>query len=397
MKICGIICEYNPFHNGHAYLIERAKRESGCDAVVCVMSGNFTQRGEIALFDKYTRAKHAVCAGADAVLELPTVFAVSPAELFAKGAVKMLAALPAFDVLAFGSENDDRAMFEAGARETEAESAEQKAALRESLRAGASLTRARTEALERTGRADLADFLREPNNILGTEYKKALNCFRSRTDILPIRRTGAAHTDTEPGGTFSSAAAIRAAVRGGRAHEIEGSVPPFVFGDLQNFTDDSLYKKFAHFSALTAGAEVLANIVDCTEGLENRIKACAKETGDFDSLIAAATTKRYISSRIRRILAAAVLGISENLVRTALQAPLYLKLLALRESRAEELLRELSRGDFPLLARRSDALALSGTAKESYAKDLLADDVYRLCAKKPLREQLLPLVHNTEQ
>ena len=397
MKICGIICEYNPFHNGHAYLIERAKRESGCDAVVCVMSGNFTQRGEPALLDKYTRARHAVWAGADAVLELPAAFAVSPAELFAKGAVKILSAIPAFGTLAFGCEKDDKGLFIAAAGKTADESPEQKAALRESLRAGASLTKARTEALAQTGRGDLAQFLLEPNNILGCEYTKALRRSGSRAEILPVRRRGAAHADAEPKENFSSATAIRAAVRGGRAQEIAGSVPPFVFSDLQNFTDDSRYKEFAHFSALTADAETLASIVDCTEGLENRIKSCAKEADGFDGLIAAATTRRYISSRIRRILAAAVLGISEKLVRSALQSPLYLKLLALRESRAEELLRELSRSDFPLLARRNDALALGGAAKEAYAKDLLADEVYRLCSKLPLRERLLPLVQDIKQ
>ena len=104
MRICGIICEYNPFHNGHAYLLNEARKQSGCDAVVCIMSGCFTQRGEMAVLDKYTRAAHAVLAGADAVVELPVPFACAPAELFAKGAIKLLASLPDFCVLAFGSD-----------------------------------------------------------------------------------------------------------------------------------------------------------------------------------------------------------------------------------------------------------------------------------------------------
>lgn len=392
MKICGIICEYNPFHNGHAYLIEQAKRSSGCDLVVCVMSGNFTQRGEIALLDKYARAKHAIFAGADAVLELPTIFAISPAEIFAKGAVKILSSLPAFDTLAFGCETEDRQLFIEAARETEAESAERKNVLREQLRAGASLPKARTEALVKTGREDLAGFLRKPNNILGTEYQKALDYFNCRADILPIRRIGAAHADTEPGGKFSSASAIRAAMRTGQAQTVAESVPPFVREDIRDFTEDTLYKKIAHFSALTSSAEKLAKIVDCTEGLENRIKSCAKTATGCDELITKATTKRYISSRIRRILAAAVLEICGDLVRDALQAPLYLKLLAIKKSCADALLPEFSKGTFPLLARRNDINALRGTALEAYQKDLLADDVYRLCSQKTMREQLLPLV-----
>ena len=102
MKICGIVCEFNPLHNGHAYLLAQARARSGCDALVCVMSGNFTQRGEPACMEKYTRAEHAILAGADAVIELPAAFACAPAELFARGAIRLLAALPGFGCLAFG-------------------------------------------------------------------------------------------------------------------------------------------------------------------------------------------------------------------------------------------------------------------------------------------------------
>ena len=147
MKICGIICEYNPFHNGHAYLLSEAKKQSGADALLCIMSGNFTQRGEMAGLDKFTRAKHAVLAGADAVIELPAVFAISPAEIFAKGAVKLLASCPSFDTLAFGCEDGDRISFLQTAKATADESRELKAAIRANLKAGMSLTKARHEAI----------------------------------------------------------------------------------------------------------------------------------------------------------------------------------------------------------------------------------------------------------
>ena len=108
MEICGIICEFNPFHNGHKYLLERAREITLCDYLICVMSGNFTQRGEICVLDKYTRAKHAILGGADCVLELPAAFSVAPAEIFARGAVKLLAAVPHLNSIAFGSENADK-------------------------------------------------------------------------------------------------------------------------------------------------------------------------------------------------------------------------------------------------------------------------------------------------
>ena len=140
MKICGIICEYNPFHNGHAYLIDQAKKLSECDSIVCIMSGCFTQRGELAFLDRYTRAKHAILAGADAVIELPTIFAAAPAEVFAKGAVKILSSIPDFSTLAFGCENADKEAFLTAAKNSTSETAPFKNVLRQYLKIGSSLT-----------------------------------------------------------------------------------------------------------------------------------------------------------------------------------------------------------------------------------------------------------------
>ena len=392
MKICGIICEYNPFHNGHAYLLEKAKRESGCDAVICVMSGNFTQRGEPALLDKFTRARHAVLAGADAVLELPTAFAISPAEIFAKGAVKILNALPSFDALTFGSENADAQFFRDAAKQTSEESREFKAAMRARLKAGVSFTKARTEALAETGREDIARFLRSPNNILGVEYQRALLAFGSGAKIIPVLRTGAEHADTQMRKNFSSASAIRDAVREGKFRAVKRNVPPFVFEELRNASDGTAYQRFAHLTALTKSADSFKNILDCTEGLENRIKAFAKGAADYNELIEKVTTKRYISSRIRRILAAAVLDINEDLVRKGLRAPLYLKILALKKSRADEMLAEFGQAAFPLIARKNDLAQLSKPAAEIYAKDILASDFYRICSGGSAEINRLPFV-----
>ena len=373
MKICGIICEYNPFHNGHAYLLEKAKRESGCDAVICVMSGNFTQRGEPALFDKYTRARHAVLAGADAVLELPTPFAVSPAEIF-------------------GGENDGPQFFLDAAKQTSEESREFKTALRAKLKEGISFTKARNEALAETGKEQIARSLRSPNNILGVEYQRALLAFGSDAKIIPVLRTGAEHTDTQMRKNFSSASAIRQAVRDGKLRPIKQNVPPFVYKDIRERNSAENFQRFAHLTALTKSAEYFKNIIDCTEGLENRIKAFAKGAADYGELIGKVTTKRYISSRIRRILASAVLDITADLVRKGLRAPLYLKILALKKSRAEDMLAALAQADFPLIVRKNDLSRLSKTAAEVYAKDLLASDVYRICTGKTAERQRLPLV-----
>ena len=384
MKICGIICEYNPLHNGHVYLIGKARELSGCDAVICMMSGNFTQRGEPAVLDKYARAGHAILAGADAVIELPTVFALSPAELFAHGAVRLLNAIPGFDTLAFGCEEPDRERFLAAAKTTSEESRGFRRALRLRLKAGISLTRARTEALVETGAGDTAALLQSPNNILGVEYQKALFSCGSLAQILPVKRTGANYSDEELYKNFSSATAIRAAVAEGKERAVRKNVPDFVADDLfSSATDGAVFKKLAVYAALTQSAEQLRRVLDCSEGLENRIKALAKDNPDYDILINKATTKRYISSRIRRILAAATLGISAELVRKALRAPLYLKVLAVKNARADDVLGAFGRAAFPAIARKGDLSALSGTAKEVYENDLLAADIYGLVSGKP--------------
>ena len=146
MKICAIICEYNPFHNGHLYQLMEAKRQSGADAILCIMSGNFVQRGEAATMDKFTRAKHAVLAGADAVIELPTVFACSNAELFAKGALSILSSIPAVSTLCFGAETADKAAFLLAARYLNNEPKEVSEKIKELISTGVSYAKARANA-----------------------------------------------------------------------------------------------------------------------------------------------------------------------------------------------------------------------------------------------------------
>ncbi len=384
MKICGIICEYNPFHNGHAYLLERAKKESGCDALVCVMSGNFTQRGEPAFLGKYTRARHAVLAGADAVIELPAVFACAPAEIFAKGAVKTLAALPGFSSLAFGCESGDAESFRRAARALSDESAEMKSSIREKLKKGLSLIRARAEAAAETDKLS-APLLSSPNNVLGVEYQKALFCHAENAEILPVLRTGGGHADSELAKNYSSATAIRAGAREGKLRAVKKNVPSFVFEDLKSAPPSDAYKDIAVYAALSRPAEEMKKILDCTEGLENRIKAIARGVSGYDELVAKVTTKRYISSRVRRILAAAVLGIDEELVRRSLKNKLYLNVLAANKSRAEELLPVFAHSDFPALLRRSDERNLSPRARECYDVDLFAEDVYAFVTRTPSR------------
>ncbi|MDE5666783.1 MAG: nucleotidyltransferase family protein, partial [Clostridia bacterium] len=269
MKICAIICEFNPFHNGHKYILDKARELSGCDALICIMSGSFTQRGDICIADKYTRARHAVDGGADCVLELPTAFSVAPAEIFAKGAVKILSSVPEIDTLAFGCESGFEADFLSAAKILSDESGKFKEALNKSLDAGESYAKSYAAAFEVAGGAE--GFLSTPNNILGVEYAKAVLGSKKNIRLLPVRRVGAGFNDGEIKQNFSSATAIRKNLS---SPLVKGNVPDFVAGDLTDFSvENGRFEDYLRLILSRTSAEALKPIYGCGDGLENALKS----------------------------------------------------------------------------------------------------------------------------
>ena len=254
------------------------------------------------------------------------------------------------------------------------------------------MTKARSQALAETGKTDTAGILSSPNDILAIEYIKAMSAFECRADILPIQRLGAGYSDEKMLKNFSSATAIRSALSQKKERAIKKNVPDFVFQDLKNAVDGFVFKKIALCAALKMPAEQMKKLTDCSEGLENRIKAFARNTTDYDEFVSKVTTKRYISSRIRRILVSAVLEMEEELVRKALRSPLYLKILAAKKDSSDKILPALRNSAFPLLTRRSDLALMGKPASEVYAKDELASDIFRLAAGLPNRESQLQLI-----
>ena len=373
MKICAIICEYNPFHNGHAYLLSEAKRQTGADFLVCVMSGNFVQRGEAAILNKYERARHAVLSGADAVVELPVVFSTSNAELFAKGGVKIARALGA-DFLSFGVESGKEDDFLQAAKTLIHEPKEISDKIKEYLNDGESYAKAREKAW---GNRFPNGFLLTPNNILGVEYAKAIVENGYPVKLFPIPRIGVEHNANDPQGHFASAKTIREAVGRGEKDTVKPYLPPYVFQTLENDPQTAL--KFAERLALiTRSKEEIKRVLDCTEGLENAVK---KQATDFSQDVCAAlTSKRYTASRIKRILLQNLLKIDERFIRACLQAPLYLRLLSIRKEK-EELLSVLSKNE-TTICRAGDQNSLSGIAKECFEKDLYADEVYAVITEQ---------------
>jgi len=325
MKICAIICEFNPFHNGHKYILEQAREKSGCDFLVCVMSGQFTQRGEICRNDKFDRARHAVFCGADAVVELPTPFAVAPAEIFARGAMKVIERLKGEITIAFGCESGNKEDFLRAAEILKNESLTFKKALDGGLCAGQSFIKSYERAFEACG--GKSGFISSPNNILGIEYAKV-----AVGDILPIIRIGESYLSGEVGGRYPSARAIR---ENAESELIKIGMTERSYKDFVAAKD--LRKRFDQYAAdrlFDTDKETLKRTYGCSEGLENRIKKFA-DGRSVDEICAAAAGKRYTEARIRRIVACSALNLYADECAEFLKCELPVRVLAVKKDSAD--------------------------------------------------------------
>lgn len=343
MRIAGIIAEYNPFHNGHAWHIART-REAGCDAVIVCMDGHFTQRGEPAVLSKWDRARMALSCGADVVFELPTLFAVRTADAFARGGVDILSGL-GVDVLSFGSEIADMDLLQtiAALRGDEPEGVS--AAIARKLEAGMSHARAWGEAVgEYLGVP--AETLNRPNAVLAVEYLRALKDSVSPVRPLAIPRQGDYHDEAL--GAFASASAIRAAFARGEGAGALAAIPeaarPWARPDALHPMDDMLLYRLRRMKP-----EALAALPDVGEGLEYRLHRLCREAPGREALLDELKCKRYTRARLSRILTHGLIGID----RAALEAvpgPTYARLIGMRRD-AAPLLRELkARATLPIVS-----------------------------------------------
>lgn len=373
MKICGVICEYNPFHLGHEYQLREAKKRSGADAVVCVMSGCFTQRGEAAILPPALRAKHAVLCGADAVIALPVVFSAASAEIFARGAIRLLCSLPGFDCLSFGAEHADGDFYAAAEILNDERAYIEKT--KEFLSRGFSFAAARAESLKGTAAFPL---LSSPNDILGLEYARALlkENRKKNVTLLPVRRLGDYKKQTlatNGAAEYSSASSIRLAMEKGDFAALSSELPACVSADIQSagIAAENL-KTAERIAVLKTRKNELALTADISEGLENALKRAARQPED---IVTQLTSKRYTASRINRILLQNLLDIRKDLLADCLSAPLYVQPLAIGKER-KDLLSVLSEGEFPCVMRYADEQKLTGTTRRCFQADKLAENIY---------------------
>lgn len=339
-NIVGVIAEYNPFHNGHKYLIEEAKKKANAEFAVSVMSGNFTQRGETSIVDKFEKAKMAVNNGVDLVIELPTVYSVSSAENFAEGGVRILENLGIITHIAFGIEEESLTELNSIAEILENEPEEFKIILQEELKIGSSFPTARRNAIVKyTGKEEYGEIIRKPNNILAIEYLKALIKMKSKIIPIGIKRKNVDYNDENIVENFASSSKIRELVKNYYENDIEKCVPKTSFEilkeniengdivlDLNEFSDMILYK------LRTMRNEDIKNIPDVNEGLENVIKEASNTTNNLEDLIEKCKSKRYTRTRIQRILVCALLGITKEIQETSKKEKPYTRILAVSEN-----------------------------------------------------------------
>ena len=379
MSVAGIICEFDPLHTGHAYLMEQARR-AGAEAVVCAMSGSFTQRGGFAVADKLARAEMAVRCGADLVLELPTVWAMSTAERFAQGGVDILTRTGVVTELVFGSECGDLAGLHRAADCLE--SPDFTASLASLPEDGRTFAARRQAALAALLGAEEAALLASPNNTLAVEYLRAIRRLGSPLAARTVRRTGVQHGEEASGG-FASASYLRQLLAAGESDRAAAYMPPAAAEILRRelaagrITDGTLCKRAILSRLRTMTAEDWRRFDGGGEGLGNRLYQASRTGSTLEAVLAAAKTKRYPMARLRRMVLAAWLDLPAPPER----AP-YLRVLAANDT-GRRLLRQMRDAGAPVLTKPADVSLLGAEAETLFAVESRCTDLYVLARPEP--------------
>lgn len=380
MKVVGLVTEYNPFHNGHLHHLNASKQTTNATHSIAVMSGHFLQRGEPALLDKWTRAKNAVSAGVDLVIELPTLFSCSSAEYFSFGAVSLLKDLNIVDALCFGSEDGNISQIQTIANLLAADDSTLLNHLENELAKGISFPKARANAIEET-LGETVDF--KPNNILGIEYLKAINVLNSPFEPFTIQRVQADYMSTTLEGSIASATGIRVELNDTRQPTtIKAFVPPSTFESIKSFKEDLIYPQalgdLLLYKIRTTSETDLRNIHDVTEGLESRIKKVAERVDSYEALVKGIETKRYTRTRIQRVLIKILLNIYKETLGTCGDTkPLYARILAFNE-KGQQLIKRIKKESDITLITNVNKTRLSPKEQTMLNFDINATNVYNL-------------------
>jgi len=391
-NVLGIIAEYNPFHNGHLYQLNSSKSITNSDYSIAVISGNFTQRGDVAIVDKWTRAQMAIENGIDLVIELPTVYAVSSAENFASGAVKILDSLGIVNFLSFGSECNDISILSQITDVLVDEPSEYKALLSHELDKGVSFPKARERALMMylNDVRRFASVLSSPNNILGIEYLKALKRQKSLMQPITIQRKDSKYNDdTIPTDSqFASATALRKLCATHHSDILQRFMPETSYNILSNAMENgNIVKSLSDFDKLIIytlrkmSTDEIANLPDVSEGLEFAIKSAVNQCNTVSELLSIINTKRYTQTRLQRIFLYAILCITKKDMQLSKITKPYIRVLGFND-KGRELISEISKRNKKLTMISSVKKFMDNNPnknlKQLLEKDIWATNVYTL-------------------
>ncbi len=378
MSTSGVVAEYNPFHSGHKYQLDKTKEKTGLP-VIAVMSGNFVQRGECALFDKSVRTRAALMNGADIVFELPLPWALSSAEKFASGAVYLLNSTGVCDFMSFGSESGSikNIITASNALLNIDENI-----IKKYLSDGYSYPTARQKALEETTDEEISSLISSPNDLLGVEYVKSIIKNKYPLTPITIKRSGAGHDSDEINENTASASAIRNII--GSSLDYSPFVPENTL-ELYQKSEKSNLKKLekcilSHLRRKSASD--FLSYPDVSEGLEYRIYEAVRDSDSLESLYSAIKTKRYAHSRIRRIIMSAFLEIEKSYTFTP---PPYLRVLGFTDEGRAILKQMKKTASIPVIMRYSDVNALDERAKKVYELECKSTDLFSLAFNPVLK------------
>lgn len=339
-KVLGIVAEYNPFHNGHLYHLEKSKKDTGSEYTVAIMSGNFTQRGNTSLIDKWSKAQVAILSGVDLVIELPVLYATSSAENFAEGAVKILDSLSVVDYISFGAETADIEILDKCADVLYHEPKKYKTLLSHELSKGISFPKARENALMMylNNIRKFANVLSSPNNILGIEYLKALKKLESNLIPYAIPRSEVGYNDLDYTENMASSTAIRNMIKNDGFNALSSLMPSASHSILMEniktghiVPELSVFEKEIIYILRKMSLSDIAKLPDVSEGLESAIKNAANSCNTFSEFMNIIKSKRYTSTRIQRILLYALLGVTKKDMAMSKKVQPYIRVLGLNK------------------------------------------------------------------
>lgn len=389
-RVLGIIAEYNPFHNGHLYHIAKSKQETGAQYVIAVISGNFVQRGNTSIINKWTKARMALLNGADLVIELPTIYSISSAENFAEGAIKILNSLGVVDTLSFGMEANDISTLNNIANVLYNEPKEYVTMLSHELSKGNSYPKARENALllYLNDIKRYANVLSGSNNILGIEYLKALRKTKSTITPVGIKREKVLYNDKYIVDEFASATAIRKMLMTKELNDISKVMPRnsyLLLGEELKkghyVIDIARFEKEIIYTLRKMSVQDIAKLPDVSEGLENSLKNAADSCNTLKDLINIVKTKRFTQTRIQRILLYCLLGITKKQMETSRKVIPYARVLGFN-NKGKELISEMMKLN-PKLNIVTSVKKYIDTVANKYLKemldiDILATNIYTL-------------------